>query len=316
MTPYRHALPQLGGRLFLTDGGLETTLIFNDGMDLPYFAAICALESPEGREKLRRYYRAYADVAHRHGSGLIVESCTWRASADWGSLLGYSNGALRTANRESISLLAELRGEFDAHGVPIVISGCVGPRGDGYVVDSRMTTDEATVYHSEQIDVFSDTDADMVGAITMTYTEEATGVVRAAERASMPVAISFTVETDGRLPSGQPLGEAIDEVDANTSGYPSYYMINCAHPEHFASVLDADRSWTKRIRGVRANASRLSHEELDNAEELDSGNPVELAALYIELTKSLSELNVMGGCCGTDHRHIDQIATHCRPLFD
>jgi S-methylmethionine-dependent homocysteine/selenocysteine methylase len=310
MPEYRSGLPQSGGEPFLTDGGLETTLIFHEGLELPDFAAFVLLKNESGVAALRRYFRAYAAIAARFNTGLILEAATWRASADWGDRLGYSSAALAEANRAAIDLIEEIRTEM-AHGQPVILSGCVGPRGDGYVLSHVMTADDAASYHQAQVDTFADTAADMVCAITMNYAQEAIGVARAAQRAGMPVAISFTVETDGNLPSGQPLGAAIQEVDAATAGYPSYYMLNCAHPSHFERALFGE-VWTTRIQGLRANASRKSHAELNESADLDIGDPAELASLYAKLLrKGLPRLNVMGGCCGTDQRHVERIAEAC-----
>ncbi len=309
---YRNALPQLDGSLFLTDGGIETTLIFDEGLELPDFAAFHLFESAEGEEALRKYFRTYAAIAKRQGTGLILESATWRANADWGDRLGYSPEALADANRKSVCLLETIRDENP--GTKIVISGCVGPRGDGYNPTNTMSERDAESYHGAQIGTFAETAADLVTAITMNYTEEAVGVARAAKRAGMPVVISFTVETDGKLPTGQTLKDAIERVDAATSRAPAYYMINCAHPTHFEGVLTPG-AWIDRIRGLRANASRKSHAELNESLELDTGNPVELGAQYAQLKKRLTRLNVMGGCCGTDHRHVEAMAKACAPLF-
>jgi S-methylmethionine-dependent homocysteine/selenocysteine methylase len=315
MHRHRNALPQLGGSLFLTDAGIETTLIFHERLDLPDFAAFDLLNRPDGREALLRYFRTYANLAKRFQAGLVLESATWRASADWGERLGYGRGALADVNRAAIELLEEIRDDV-AGSVVTVISGCIGPRGDGYVPAKRMSAAEAQAYHGEQVGTFAATAADMVTAITMNYPEEAIGVVRAAKEAAMPVAISFTVETDGRLPAGQALQEAVETVDAETGGYPAYYMINCAHPAHFAHALDAGEGWIGRIRGLRANASRKSHAELNESTELDAGNPAELGLQYAGLKRRvLPALNVIGGCCGTDHRHVEQMAAHCAPLF-
>jgi S-methylmethionine-dependent homocysteine/selenocysteine methylase len=312
---YRNALPQLGDGLFLTDGGLETTLVFHEGMDLPHFAAFPLLETAEDEAALRDYFRAYGNLAKKYDTGLVLESATWRASADWGAKLGYTAADLADVNKESIRLLEEIRDEYENARNHVVISGCVGPRGDGYVPNDVMSAREAEAYHADQLNTFAATPADMVCAITMNYAEEATGIARAAKRANVPVAISFTVETDGNLPTGQTLGEAIAQVDAETSRYPSYYMINCAHPTHFEEPLISGEAWTERVRGLRANASRMSHAELNEAPELDIGNPRELGEHYAKLKKRLRKLNVLGGCCGTDHRHVEQIAAACVPLF-
>lgn len=304
---YRRRLPQIGDRLLLTDGGIETTLIFHDGLELPEFAAFTLLEDDAGIEALRRYYAPYATLACRRGLGFVLESPTWRANPAWGARLGYDLAALDAVNRKAIGLMQELRAQYEAPGVPFVISGCVGPQSDGYLPQTTMSAAAAADYHATQIATFADTAADMVTALTMTYADEAIGVVRAAPSAGMPVAISFTVETDGRLPSGQALGEAIELVDAATAAGAEYFMINCAHPSHFADVLAGDAPWRERIRGLRVNASAKSHADLDEAVELDEGDPAELAAAHVALRERLPRLTVVGGCCGTDHRHVTEI---------
>ena len=302
---YRDALPQLLQTPFLTDGGIETTLIFHDGLDLPHFAAYDLLTRDGGEEALRRYFEPYVRIARDRRVGIVLETATWRANPDWAERLGHSPDELAELNRRSVGLLAELRAGHDGAETPIVISGCIGPRGDGYVVGETMTADEAESYHATQIATFGGSAADLVTALTMTYADEAIGIVRAARAAAMPVVISFTVETDGRLPSGQALRDAIEDVDSATDGYAAYFMLNCAHPSHFDAVLEPGSEWTDRILGLRANASRLSHAELDEAEELDTGNAEELALEYVALRESLPRLTILGGCCGTDHRHVE-----------
>jgi S-methylmethionine-dependent homocysteine/selenocysteine methylase len=312
MTTYRNNLPQLSRRLFLTDGGIETTLIFHDGIELPYFAAFPLLRDAKGRQTLIDYYERYITIAKAEGTGFILESPTWRASYDWGDKLGYSRAQLDAVNRDAIALMHELRSKHAAAGTPFVVSGCVGPRGDGYDPGQVMTEAEAEAYHGHQVRVFAEAGADMVTAITITNANEAIGVARAARAAGMPSAIAFTVETDGRLPTGQTLAEAIGQADAATANGPAYYMINCAHPTHFAHVLPSAEGWTQRIRGIRANASRRSHQELNEAPDLDAGDPVELASQYRDLRRLHPHINVLGGCCGTDHRHVAEIGQACR----
>lgn len=315
MTNYRKGLPQSGGGLFLTDGGIETTLILREGLELPDFAAFHLFKTPKGEAALGRYFRVYAEIAERFATGLVLESATWRASADWGTRLGYAPEALAEANRKAIRLLEEVRDEYDTERTPVVVSGCLGPRADGYLPERAMSERQAEAYHRAQVETFADSAADMVCAITMDNVEEAVGIARAAQRVDMPVAVSFTVETDGDLPAGQTLKSAIEQVDEATCGYPCYYMINCAHPTHFEHVLDEGGEWLERIRGLRANASRRSHAEMSASPDLDSGDPVEFGKQYAQLAKRLTRLNVMGGCCGTDHHHVEQIAERCSPLF-
>lgn len=298
-------LPLTPERIYLTDGGLETTLIFHDNIDLPCFAAFDLLKDEAGRETLRRYFRRYAGMAVESQCGFIFESPTWRASKDWGAALGYDATRIAAFNREAIELMGNLRKEYENADSPMAVSGSIGPRGDGYVVGNQMTVEESRAYHQHQVDALAGAGADLISAITMTYIEEAIGIVKAAQRLDCPAVIGFTTETDGRLPSGTSLEEAIRAVDDATDHGPAYYMVNCAHFDHFSGALADDAKWTQRVRGIRANASRMSHAELDEAEELDDGNPQEFGDLCRQLHQRLPNLFVFGGCCGTDHRHVD-----------
>ncbi len=313
MSKYRHHLPLLDPGVFLSDGGLETTLIFHDGYELPHFAAFDLLKDEEGLATLARYYDGYAELARASGTGFVLETPTWRASADWGQRLGYDAASLAQANRRSVDLVLEVRERFEAPSCPFVVSGNVGPRGDGYRVEARMTVDQARRYHATQIETFAQTHADLVTAVTLNYVDEAIGIVLAARDAGIPIVISFTTEVDGRLPSGETLAGAISKTDAATRAYPTYYMINCAHPTHFERELRDASDWTSRVSGVRANASKRSHAELDASPDLDAGDPDQLAGEYRALRTLLPKLSVYGGCCGTDLRHLRAISRHLLP---
>ena len=306
MPRYRAALPQLSGSTFLTDGGIETTLIFHYGLELPDFAAFTLLDTAAGRGALYRYFASYADLARRLKLGLILESPTWRASSEWGAKLGYSADRLREVQRESIRLMEDFRALLDQQGLPAVISGNIGPRGDGYVPSAMMTARAAEAYHRAQIEAFAETEADLVSALTLNYLDEAIGIALAARSVGMPVVLSFTVETDGRLPTGDTLQQAIEATDVATDEYPAYYMVNCAYPTHVLTGLSSDGAWRQRVRGVRANASPKSHAELNEATILDEGDPAAFGALHATLREQFPALSVIGGCCGTDHRHVEQ----------
>jgi S-methylmethionine-dependent homocysteine/selenocysteine methylase len=293
-------LPQSSGHPVVTDGGLETDLIYHHGVDLPHFAAFPLVDDERGRQLLLHYYNAYVEIAERAGAALLLETPTWRASADWGERLGYSAAELHRANQESVSLLKRLRDDtgFDA----LLVGGCLGPRGDGYVAGEVVDPEAAAAYHAPQIEALADAGADLITVLTLTGTGEAVGIVRAARSAGLPVAVSFTVEIDGRLPDGTPLSTAVTDVDAESP--PDYFMVNCAHPSHIAPALRDNGDWRSRIVGLRANASTLSHEELDAATELDEGDPAELARAQDALRPHLPNLALVGGCCGTDARHV------------
>ncbi len=307
--PHESAIP------YITDGGLETTLVFHEGLDLPCFAAFHLLKNPAACEILETYFHGYASLARKFGAGLVLDSPTWRASADWGTKLGYSESGLNRANRDGIGMMHGIRAELESPEMPIVISGATGPRGDGYQASFQMTADEAARYHTAQIRTLRDAGADMITAYTLNYVEEAIGIANAAAALDIPAVISFTVETDGNLPTGQSLKEAIETVDARTGMAPAYYMINCAHPTHFRHTLSNGEPWLDRIGGLRPNASSRSHAELDESTELDTGNPAELARQSRELMDEvLVKVNVLGGCCGTDLRHLEAICESCLPV--
>jgi S-methylmethionine-dependent homocysteine/selenocysteine methylase len=309
MGQYRSCLPLLDrDRLFLASGGLETSLVFHEGIDLPHFASFTLLKDDVGVALIEKHFDRFCSLARNREAGLMLATPTWRANRDWGQKLDYSDSALKDANQRAVDLLLRQRAKWQTPQTQVVISGTIGPRGDGYQANTRMGVDAAHDYHRTQIETFAETQADLVGGNTLTYIDEAVGMARAAQACAMPIFLSFTVETDGRLPSGETLHEAIERVDAETSGYVAFFMINCAHPTHFKSTLQAGGDWVHRIYGVRANASRRSHAELNDALKLDDGDPVELGEQYQELGRFfLRRMSIVGGCCGTDVRHVDQI---------
>jgi S-methylmethionine-dependent homocysteine/selenocysteine methylase len=314
MANTKTTLPHESANLFLTDGGLETTLVFLEGFDLPCFAAFDLLKDEKGQNALKNYYKRYLRIAKDFGTGFILESPTWRASPDWIQKVGYERSATTAINKKAVELLVDLKNEFARDIDMIVLSGCVGPRGDGYKPGNKMSIEEAENYHSEQIEVFKHASVDMISAVTINYVEEAIGITRAAGAVNLPSVISFTVETNGKLPAGMSLKEAIEQVDESVEELPLYFMVNCAHPTHFINELlgGKNEQWTRRIKGIRANASCKSHAELDEATALDRGNPGELGNEYRKIKDTFKQLNVFGGCCGTDEEHVKEIANQVR----
>lgn len=296
--------------LVVADGGLETTLVFDYGVELTDFAAFPLLDTPEGRAHLRRYYEPYLQIAARAGLPMLLDTPTWRANLDWGARLGYDPDDLTLANQRAVGFVRAVAAASHPQ-LAVAINGVIGPRGDGYRAETTMTTSEATRYHAHQAQAFAAAGVDTITAVTMTTVQEAGGVALAAREVGLPAVISFTVEIDGRLPSGQSLADAITGVDDATGGWPAFFMINCAHPTHFEAILN-EEPWTRRLGGLRANASACSHSELDAAEILDSGNPATLASDYRRLRDRLPKLRLVGGCCGTDHRHVACISASCR----
>ena len=292
----------------VTDAGLETWLVFERGIDLPAFAAYPLAATESGRVLLTEYYEHYLEIARAASAAVVLEAPTWRANPDWAATLGHDRATLAQLIDASVDVVHRLRPRWTSD-QPFLVGAAIGPRGDGYLIDVAMDAEEAAEYHSFQIGCLADTPVDVVTAMTICYADEAIGISRASADADLPVVISFTLETDGHLPSGMSLGEAIETTDAATGSYPTHYMINCAHPTHFDHALDGTAPWATRVGGLRANASALSHAELDEMEELDAGDPDDLAQRYVELRSQLPALRVIGGCCGTDHRHVAAITT-------
>ncbi|MGQ7845195.1 homocysteine S-methyltransferase family protein [Granulosicoccus sp. 3-233] len=309
---HSHTMPQLGHDLYLSYMGAETDLKFNHGVDLPGFASYPLLESENGRDMLRGYYSSLIELAQQFKVGVIIDSATWVANRDRGAQIGQSRQSLERLNLDAIELIVQIREQHDD--VPIVLCGQVGPRGDGYAPEELMTADEAENYHDEQIETLSRTDADFICATTLCYPEEAIGIVRSGKTFGKPVAISFTVEKNGCLPTGISLKNAIIAVDEATDTDAIYFMVNCAHPDHFTHVL-ADEPWFHRVKGLVVNASRCSHAELDEAVSLDHGDPVELGAQLADLRRMFPHLSILGGCCGTDMRHMKCIAEQAKAVI-
>jgi homocysteine S-methyltransferase len=297
-------------RPFLTDGGFETSLFFLDGFDAPEFAAIVLLDDPAARVAMDRYFDGFLTMAAQADTGFVLDTNSWRGCIEWAPKLGRSAAEMERLNRDAVTFAKGIRARWQDHVDTILLNGVVGPAGDGYSPNSTLDPATAERIHTRQIEIFAEEGVDVISAITMTHVGEAVGIVRAAKAAGLPVVVSFTVETDGRLPTGETIGEAIAATDACTGGAPLYYMVNCAHPEHFRGAFEAQEAWIWRIGGLRANASRLSHAELDVAEELDAGDPTEFGQLHADIAGLVPNLRVVGGCCGTDHRHVGCVSRH------
>lgn len=295
-------------RFYLADGGLETFMIFHKGHDLPCFSAAALLDSVAGRQDLLAYYERYIGIARASQRGFVMDAPTWRSGVAWAKPLGQSIDAVLDTNARAVAFVSAVRDQHEGNALPILINGLVGPAADAYAPDTLITEQDAFDIHFPQIEALGKAAVDMISAMTLTHADEASGIMRATKEIDVPGVIAFTVETDGRLPSGQPLGDAIAQVDVATGSAPLYYMINCAHPDHFRSTLAGTEKWISRIGGIRCNASRMSHAELEDAEELDDGDPAELSALSLELVRLLPNIRVVGGCCGTDHRHVGCMA--------
>ena len=310
------------GARFLTFAGGETHLLFQQGFPLREFCAFEVLRDDRAFERMTNaVLRPIIDAAAAGGFGVITDCFLWRASPDYMAKLGYAPADVRRFNHEGVAMVRRLllaaASRPGGHPGPLVLAADPGPRGDGYKLDAgqRLDAEAARAYHMPQLAALAETDVAVVTALTMTSVAEAVGLGRAARDVGLPLIISPTVETDGTLPDGTSLGEFVTRVDEALGGDPLFYMVNCAHPTHVERTLEAARQrgepWLKRFRGFRANASAKSHQELDEATELDRGDVADLAARVAGL-RGRYDLWAIGGCCGTDAEHLGAIAAACR----
>lgn len=309
MAKVKTKIPATGGRTFLTEGGIETHMQYKKGYELKHFCLFDLMNNSQAIADLRAYHVRIIEVALKHKVGAVLDGVHYRSSRDWGELLGYSPAGLADIVVQGIEFYRDLAREFETDDSPMPVSGVVGPRGDAYAVGRTMTVHEAEDYHAEQIATMKKAGADFITALTFSQVDEAIGLVRAAQGLDIPVVVSFTLGSDGKLKTGPGIGNAIQAIDTATDDGPAYYMINCTHPVDFAPAFDDPGDWTQRLAGIRPNASSLDHGMLCQLGHLEEGDPDELAQQMAEMANRFPHLSVWGGCCGTDYHHIDKIAS-------
>jgi homocysteine S-methyltransferase len=307
MADKKHFPPQKEGRFYLSEGGTETEILYKYGFELPQFAMFPLLDNPEAVSKMQGMYRKYLDVVAKHGMCALMGGLDYRASPDWGKLLGYSPQGLSEANHKSINFLREIAKEYTSDIPDILIQGLIGPRGDAYKMNLNITENEAEDYHSIQLNTLKEANVDLALAITFNNIPESIGVARAAKKIGVPLAISLSLDSTSKLNSGPSLAEAITTIDEETELAPEFYLINCSHPlEYESAIVSGD--WINRIRGVRPNASKMEKIALCQIGHLEDGDPVELGVQCGDLARRYPHMDIWGGCCGTWDTHLDQIA--------
>ena len=299
------------GLRYLTEGGQETELMYGYGFDLPQFALFPLLDDPAAVTRLTSMYQAVLEVAVRHEMGVVLGGLDYRASPDWAGLLGLDAAALAKYQRRSVDFLRQVSAPYRDRLPHILIVGTVGPQGDAYERNERVTADSAETYHAVQVATLAAAGVDVVLAMTFTSADEAIGVVRAARAQRLPVIVSF-------MPGGpdEPgLGSMIRRVDDATDGYPVCYGLNCSHPLEFGPQLEHGGEWTRRIGVLRPNASSKDKVELCQIGHLERGDPVDLARRMGELAQRMPHVSAWGGCCGTWDEHLELIAAavHAAP---
>jgi len=303
--------PQNRGRFYLTEGGTETELMYKHGFELPHFAMFPLLDNPKAVSKMREMFRSYLDVAAEHDFCALMGGLDYRASPDWGDLLGYSPASLSDANLQSIEFLRELANEYSSQVPEILIQGLIGPRGDAYERNETISENEAEDYHSVQLETLKKANVDSALAITFNNIPESVGVARAAAKIGVPLAISLTLDSNSKLHSGPSLADAITAIDEQTNQAPEYFLINCSHPLEFEPAIEPG-DWIQRVRGVRPNASKMDKMALCQIGYLEDGDPEELGRLCGDLARQYPHMDIWGGCCGTWDNHLNEIAKNVK----
>lgn len=303
--------PQKEGRFYLTEGGTETELMYRHGFELPHFAMFPLLDNPNALSRMKDMFRSYLDVAAKHQFCALMGGLDYRASPDWGELLGYSPASLADANLQSIEFLREVASEYSSQIPEILFVGLVGPRGDAYERNETITENEAEDYHAVQLETLKKANVDSALAITFNNIPESVGVARAAARIGVPLAVSLTLDSNSKLHSGPSLAEAITTIDRETDQSPEYFLINCSHPVEYEPAIEPG-DWINRIRGVRPNASKMEKIALCQIGRLEEGDPEELGMQCGDLARRYPHMDIWGGCCGTWSNHLDEIARNVR----
>lgn len=298
---------QTAGHYYMCEGGTETEVMYKHGFSFPHFAVFELLKDTKAVAALKRMYQDYFEVVAKHNMSALVGGLDYRASPDWGALLGYSAEGLADINHQSIEFLRNIAVDYSNNIENILIQGLIGPRGDAYETNHSITEAEAQDYHSVQLQTLKSANVDLATAMTFNNVPESIGVARAAVEADVPLCISLSLDGSSNLNSGPSLAEAITTIDAATDSSVAFFMINCVHPLEYEPAL-ADEQWITRIRGVRPNASVMDKLSLCTIGHLEAGNPTELGKQMGDLMQRYPHMDICGGCCGTWDTHLDQIA--------
>lgn len=305
---------QCSDRTFLTEGGTETEIMFRYGHDFPHFAMFELLKNERAMADLRDMYTQYLDVVAETGFAALLSGLDYRASPDWGRLLGYSPQGLADVQVQCIDFLRDVAAPYAGQISEICYAGIIGPRGDAYGSGGTMTADEAQDYHSTQLTTLKGLDVDLAWAATFNNIPEAVGVARAAASIGVPVCIAFTLTSDHRLRSGPSLREAVETVDRETGdARPIGYGINCSHPLEYAPALEPG-DWFRRVRSIRPNAALMDKIALCKLNHLEEGDPVELGQQLGDLARDNPQIDMWGGCCGSWDKHLREIARNLRAV--
>jgi homocysteine S-methyltransferase len=273
----------------------------------PYLAHAALIYEPKAAALLEQVRREYLDVGQSHGLAMFALTDTWRANQE---RIDHSQFKGARVNQDNARFLARLRDSYGPHAQPIFVGGNIGPCGDAYKPAEALAPREAERFHTPQLEALVEGGVDFLYASTLPAFSEARGIAAAMAKTGRPYWLSFVIRRDGTLLDGTLLEHAIETLDAVPSP-PQGYAVNCVHPSVFHAGLRAvakrSPAAVKRIQSFQANASEKSPEELDGLEELDAAEPETLADLMVQCHEQFGTL-FMGGCCGTDTRHIQSLA--------
>jgi homocysteine S-methyltransferase len=271
--------------------------------------------SVEGQRALVALWNGYLDAILPTGLPALLLTPTWRASRERGGGAGFEFDRL---NGEGARLLGDLRREREGGAAPILVGGLLGCAGDAYRPEEGLGEEDSFRYHLPQATALAEAGVDFLLASTLPALPEAIGLARAMASTGLPAVVGFVFRPSGTLLDGTPVEEAIERIDGRcgrSGEAPAGYLATCTHPDTLGEALSGNGVGPRtrgRLLGIQGNGSRLSPEELDGREAVDSTEPTDFAGAMLDLRRRFG-LRIFGGCCGTDERHIDALARALSP---
>ena len=267
-----------------------------------------------GKKILDKIYNQYISVAYKFNLPILILTPTWRANKERLELAGFKD---KNVNADCVKFLFDIRNKYGEFASKILIGAPMACKGDAYNPEEALLSDEAYNFHKFQVKKLSEAGVDFLLGSTLPASSEALGMAKAMAESNIVYILSFVIHPNGKLLDGTSLNETISVIDNSVSPKPIYYMLNCVHPTHCMSAINNELNNTEvirtRLKGLQANGSAMSPEELELLEKTSSQSPSIWGKKMIDLYLN-SNLKILGGCCGTNHHHIKSIARIFRKI--
>jgi S-methylmethionine-dependent homocysteine/selenocysteine methylase len=301
----------------LTEGAVIERLKRNPSIDLdPHILHAGLIYDDRGRSALERIYRGYIEIGIKYNLPFLVSAPTWRANPERIKASKFHHR--KSLNADCVRFIQSLRKTYKDGSKGIYIGGLMACHGDAYRPEETLSVMDAANFHKSQAAMLAESEVDFILAATLPAVSEARGMAAALSDFKIPYILSFVIRPDGTILDGTPLHQAFDQIDAAIQHPPFFYLINCVHPSVFSHALKSEvvlsNSVLKRLWGLQANTSAKSPEELDGLSELDGSEPRSFARELLALYHTFG-IKIIGGCCGTDHHHIEAIAEEISQIY-